>query len=66
MILDVVICDECKHQIKQFVNDKRYKESGFFTYHCGLNSDQFENHAVDGFPREYCSSGERKGEGDDT
>lgn len=60
MILDVVICNECKYQDKQFKNDKRFKEGGFFIYCCKLNSDSFESHAVDGLPREYCSSGERK------
>ena len=62
MTVNVVTCDECKHQIKEYIKDKRYKEGGYWVYACKLNSDYYENHAVEGNPSEYCSSGELKGE----
>ena len=60
MTIDVITCNECKHQQKRFIEDKRYKEGGYWVYACKLNSDYFENHAVEGSPSEYCSSAEKK------
>ena len=61
---DVVRCKECIHQRKVWRKDGRMKEKGYYIVRCALNDDPFSSHCVGGCDDEFCSSGERKGEGD--
>lgn len=58
--VEVVRCENCVHQQKEWHSDKRMKEGGFFMYSCELNQDPFVAHVVDGNPGEFCSEGERR------
>lgn len=54
-------CKDCKHQTKDWHEDKRMKEGGYWVYDCDFISDPFESTPVCGQPEEYCSSAEKKG-----
>jgi hypothetical protein len=56
----MITCNECKYQNKFFHNDKRCKGGGYMLYSCKLNGDPFVSHAVNGKPKEFCSSAKAK------
>ena len=54
-------CKDCKHQTKDWHEDKRMKEGGYWVYGCDFIADPFVSASVSGEPEEYCSSAEQKG-----
>lgn len=54
-------CKDCKHQTKNWHEDKRMKEGGYWVYNCDFIADPFVSASVSGEPEEYCSSAEQKG-----
>lgn len=55
-VVEVVRCEDCKHQGKLFHADARRKDGGYYIYWCDLN-DGYSHVCVDD---DYCSRGERR------
>ena len=59
-LIEIVRCGECKHQVKQWHEDNRRKDKGYYIYWCDRNEDPFVAHTVSGEPTDFCSYGERR------
>ena len=57
-VAKVVLCKDCKHQVKTWISDARRKEKGYYIYDCELCEDGELGHDDD-----FCSYGERKDNG---
>lgn len=58
-------CKECKHQIKEWRDDKRLKDKGYWVYGCKVISDICGYWALFGQDDDFCSEAERKTDGTD-
>ena len=55
---EIIHCRDCKHQIKNFYEDKRRKDGGYYIYGCEL-SDDYSHVCLDD---DFCSRAERREE----
>ena len=55
---DIIRCRDCKHQIKNFYEDKRRKDGGYYVYGCELSND-YSHVCLDD---DFCSRAERREE----
>ena len=53
-------CKECKHQIKEWRDDKRLKDKGYWVYGCKVISDICGYWALFGQDDDFCSEAERR------
>lgn len=58
MTVELIRCKDCKHQRKEYREDKRRKDGGYNIYWCEL----VDGYAPLGFDDEYCAWAERKEE----
>ena len=56
----IIRCKDCKHQVKQFVSDKRYKEGGYWESGCSHFGALCGYWAFGGADDEFCSDAELK------
>jgi len=59
---EIVRCKDCKHQIKEWRDDKRFKDKGYWVYGCKVMSDLCGYWAWFGQDNEFCSDAERRAE----
>jgi len=55
---EIIHCRDCKHQIKDFHEDKRRKDGGYYVYGCEL-ADDYSHVCLDD---DFCSRAERQEE----
>ena len=55
-------CKDCKYQVKEWREDKRFKDNGYWVYGCKVISDICGYWAWFGPDDEFCSAAERRGE----
>ena len=58
----VIKCKECKHQIKEWREDRRMKEKGYWTYGCKYFGDLMGYWGFGGNDNEFCSEAEQRDE----
>lgn len=61
---NIIRCKDCKFQRKVWRYDKRLKAHGYYTYGCEFLSDTFADTPVWGKDNQFCSSAERKEDGE--
>lgn len=59
---DIIKCQDCKHQIKEWREDKRMKEKGYFVYGCEVFGEIIGYWGWGGHNDEFCSEAERREE----
>ena len=59
----VIQCKDCKHQVKEWRDDKRLKDKGYWVYGCKVISDICGYWAWFGQDDEFCSEAERRTDG---
>lgn len=59
---ELVRCRDCKHQVKEWRTDKRYKDNGYTACGCDVVGDACGFWALLGQDDDYCSYGQRKEE----
>lgn len=57
---EVIRCKDCKHQVKEWREDKRLKENGYWVYGCKVISEICGYWAWFGQDDEFCSEAERR------
>ena len=57
---EIVRCKDCKHQIKEWRDDKRFKDKGYWVYGCKVMSDLCGHWNWFGQDDEFCSEAERR------
>lgn len=57
---DIIRCKDCKHQVKEWREDKRFKDNGYWVYGCEVISDICGYWALFRQDNEFCSEAERK------
>ena len=61
---EIVRCKECKHQVKEWREDKRLKDKGCWVYGCEVVGDACGYWALLGQDDDYCSMAERRTDND--
>lgn len=56
----IIYCKDCKHQVKEWREDKRMKDKGYWVYGCEMFGDLMGYWGWGGYDDEFCSSAERK------
>lgn len=59
---EIIRCKDCKHQVKEWREDKRFKDDGYWVYGCEVIGDVCGYWALFGHNDEFCSEAEPKGE----
>ena len=59
----IIRCKGCKHQVKEWREDKRFKDNGYYACGCDVVGDACGYWALLGQDDDYCSMAERKGNG---
>lgn len=59
---EIIRCKDCKYQVKEWREDKRFKDNGYWVYGCKVISDICGYWAWFGPDDEFCSAAERRGE----
>ena len=59
----VIRCKDCTHQIKEWREDKRFKENGYWVYACKVISEICGYWALFGQDDDFCSMAERRTDG---
>ncbi len=62
---EIVRCKDCKYQVKEWRDDKRFKDKGYWVYGCEVISDACGYWAWFGQDDEFCSDAERRTDGSD-
>lgn len=62
VIGELIRCKDCKHQVKEWRDDKRLKDKGYWVYGCKVMSDLCGYWAWFGQDNEFCSDAERRAE----
>lgn len=57
---EVIRCKDCKHQVKEWRDDKRLKGNGYYACGCDIVGDACGYWALLGQDYAYCSMAERK------
>lgn len=57
----VIKCKDCKYQVKEWREDKRMKDKGFWVYGCNHFGEIMGYWGFGGNDNEFCSDAERKG-----
>lgn len=57
----IIKCKDCKYQIKEWREDKRMKEKGYWAYGCEHFGDMMGYWGFGGKDNEFCSDAEKKG-----
>ena len=57
---EIIKCKDCKHQVKEWRDDKRFKDKGYWVYGCMAISDICGYWAWGGEYDEFCSEAERR------
>ena len=60
IIGELIRCKNCKHQVKEWRDDKRLKDKGYWVYGCKVISDICGYWAWFGQDDEFCSDAERR------
>ena len=60
----VIKCQDCKYRVKEWREDKRMKEKGYWAYGCEHMGDIMGYWGFGGYDNEFCSDAEEKGEAD--
>ena len=60
---EIIRCKECKYQVKEWREDKRLKENGYWVYGCRVLSEICGYWAWFGQDDEFCSEAERRTDG---
>ena len=60
---EIIRCKDCKHQVKEWRDDKRLKDKGYWVYGCKVISDICGYWAWFGQDDEFCSEAERRTDG---
>lgn len=63
-VVEIVRCRDCKHQRKQWHEDKRRKAKGYYVFWCDKNQNTEGAHSVNGEDNDFCSRGERRDDDD--
>lgn len=63
VIGELIRCKDCEHQVKEWRDDKRFKDKGYWVYGCKVISDICGYWAWFGQDDEFCSEAERKPDG---
>lgn len=61
---EIVRCKDCKHQVKEWRDDKRLKDKGYWVYGCKVVGDACGYWALLGQDDDYCSMAERRTDND--
>lgn len=56
----VIRCKDCRHQVKEWRDDKRFKGNGYYACGCDIVGDACGYWALLGQDYDYCSMAERK------
>ena len=59
----LIRCKDCKHQVKEWREDKRFKGNGYYACGCDIVGDACGYWALLGQDYDYCSRAERKNNG---
>lgn len=59
---DIIKCQNCKHRIKEWREDKRMKEKGYFVYGCEVFGEIIGYWGWGGHNDAFCSEAERREE----
>jgi hypothetical protein len=57
---EIIRCKDCKHQVKEWRDDKRLKDKGYWVCGCDVVGDACGYWALLGQYDDYCSYAERK------
>ena len=57
---EIIRCKDCKYQEKEWIEDKRFKDNGYWVYGCEVISDACGYWAWFGQDDEFCSDAERR------
>lgn len=57
----VIKCQDCKYRVKEWREDKRMKEKGYWAYGCKHFGEIMGYWGFGGYDNEFCSDAERKG-----
>ena len=60
---EIIRCKDCKYQEKEWREDKRFKDNGYWVYGCKVMSDLCGYWAWFGQDDEFCSEAERRTDG---
>lgn len=60
--ISVIKCKDCKHQIKEWREDRRMKEKGYWSYGCEYFGDLMGYWGFGGNDNEFCSEAEQRDE----
>ena len=56
----IIKCKDCKHQVKEWREDKRMKNKGYWVYGCEHFGELMGYWGFGGNDNEFCSDAERK------
>lgn len=57
----VIKCQDCKYRVKEWREDKRMKEKGYWAYGCKHFGEIMGYWGFGGYDNEFCSDAEQKG-----
>ena len=57
---DIIKCQDCKHRVKEWREDKRMKDKGYWAYGCSHFGELSGYWCFGGCDDEYCSDAEKK------
>lgn len=60
IVQELVRCKDCKHRVKEWRDDKRFKDKGYWVYGCMVISNVCGYWALFGEDDEFCSEAERR------
>ena len=60
---EIIRCKDCKHQVKEWREDERFKDNGYWVHGCEIISDVCGYWALFGHNDEFCSEAERREDG---
>ena len=63
VIGELIRCKDCKHQVKEWRDDKRLKDKGYWVCGCEVVGDACGYWALLGQDDDYCSMAERRTDG---
>ena len=61
---EIIRCKDCKHQVKEWRDDKRLKDKGYWVCGCDVVGDACGYWALLGQDDDYCSRAERRTDND--
>ena len=62
----IIKCQDCKYQVKEWREDKRMKEKGYWVYGCKHFGEIMGYWGFGGYDNEFCSDAEQRGNENDS